>query len=234
MNERGAGAPAFLSVAEDVTGPLRVRPFAERFDFPTVVDEQAIFMRLMNSDVVPNGILLDAEGRVVFRHVGGFDIRRPEVRVQMDGLMDEITRAKQAGSTPPLPQHSLNAETMLIELATAPDDADLWLTLAEIHARDGNDAEALDAYDWSLGIGCDSSPAHFGRGTTLLRMGRPAEAEAAWVRALHIDPASFIVRKQIWAHRHPEKFWPVIDFAWQKAEMARERAGESDLPGCPI
>ncbi len=191
-------------------------------------------MRLMNSDVVPNGILLDADGRVVFRHVGGFDIRRPEVRAQIDGLIDEISRAKPAGSTPPLPQRSLDAETMLIELAAAPQDADLWLTLAEIHARDGNDAEALDAYDRSLGLESESSPAHFGRGTTLLRLGQPADAEAAWVRALHLDPASFIVRKQIWAHRHPEKFWPDIDFAWQKAEMDRERAGESDLPPRPI
>ena len=191
-------------------------------------------MRLMDSDVVPNGILLDANGRVVFRHVGGFDIRRPEVRAQMDGLMDELAEAKPAGSTPLLPQRSLDAESMLIELATAPGDADLWTTLAEVHARDDNSAEALEAYDRSLALAPDSSPAHFGRGTTLAHLGRPVDAEAAWIRALRLDPASFIVRKQIWAHRNPAKFWPDIDFAWQKAEMAREQAGESDLPPRPI
>ena len=234
MSARGASAPAFLSVAEDVNGPAKVRPFAERFDFPTVVDEQAMFMRLMDSDAVPNGLLLNAEGRVVFRLVGGFDIRRPEVRAQMDGLMDELAQVIPTGSTPPLPQRSVDAETMLIELAAAPDDPDLWTTLAEIHARDGGTTDALDAYDRSLALAPDSSPAHFGRGTTLAHLGRPADAEAAWVRALQLDPASFIVRKQIWAHRNPEKFWPDIDFAWQKAEMAREQAGESDLPPRPM
>jgi hypothetical protein len=32
---------------------------------------------------------------------------------------------------------------------------------------------------------------------------------------------------------HPEKFWPDIDLEWQRAEMAREQAGRSDLPPRP-
>jgi hypothetical protein len=55
----------------------------------------------------------------------------------------------------------------------------------------------------------------------------------AWKAALRLDPANFVVRKQIWAHRHPERFWPEIDAAWQQAELNRERAGDSDLPPVP-
>ncbi|HEV8635405.1 MAG TPA: hypothetical protein VG370_14355 [Chloroflexota bacterium] len=59
------------------------------------------------------------------------------------------------------------------------------------------------------------------------------EAVAAWKRALALDPANFVVRMQIWAHRHPEKVWPTIGFDWQQAEIAREQAGQSDLPPRP-
>jgi len=30
------------------------------------------------------------------------------------------------------------------------------------------------------------------------------------------------VRKQIWMVEHPEKFYPTIDFAWQKEQLERE------------
>ena len=33
--------------------------------------------------------------------------------------------------------------------------------------------------------------------------------------------SNFVVRKQIWAHRHPEKFWPEIDAAWQKLQAIK-------------
>jgi hypothetical protein len=54
-------APAFLSVAEDVTGPERPGAFARDYTFPTVVDTQGVLGRLFDIDVVPNGVLLDAE-----------------------------------------------------------------------------------------------------------------------------------------------------------------------------
>lgn len=189
--------------------------------------------RLLDFDVVPNGLLLDAEGRVVFMHLGGFDLRRDEVRARVEGLLDELTDRKPSGSTPILPQHGLEVETLLTELAATPDDGDLWTALAEAHVRAGDDAAALAAYERALALAPALGAAHFGQGTTLARLGRAAEAVAAWKRALELDPANFVVRKQIWAHRHPEKFWPDIDFTWQREEMARERAGASDLPPVP-
>jgi hypothetical protein len=60
-----------------------------------------------------------------------------------------------------------------------------------------------------------------------------AEGERAWVEALRHDPANFVVGKQIWAHRRPDRFWPEIDADWQRAEMAREQAGHSDLAPRP-
>ena len=208
-----------------------MRPFAHGYSFPTLVDDQAVLTRLLDADVVPNGVLLDAAGRVVFRHVGGFDARRPEVLARVEGLLDELAGA---ASAPPLPQRAWDVETLLLETTATPDDPDLRLALAELHARDGDDPAALATYDRAAALSPTSSAARFGRGTTLARLGRAAEAEHSWLEALHLDPSNFVVRKQIWAHRHPEKFWPEIDAEWQRDEMAREQAGESDLPPRPI
>ena len=125
-------------------------------------------------------------------------------------------------------------EVLLAESAAAPDDANVWTALAEAHARAGEDAAAVEAYERATALSPDFAAAHFGHGTALARLGRGEAAVAAWKCALALDPANFVVRKQIWAHRHPEKFWPDIDTAWQRDEMARERAGASDLPPVPL
>jgi hypothetical protein len=57
-----------------------------------------------------------------------------------------------------------------------------------------------------------------------LRVGDQEGALAAWRAALAADPDNYVVRKQIWVVEHPERFYPTIDWTWQKAQLARERA----------
>jgi tetratricopeptide (TPR) repeat protein len=67
--------------------------------------------------------------------------------------------------------------------------------------------EALEFYD---------------RGLALYRQGRVQEAVALWRRVIDIEPDNFIVRKQVWAVEHPEKFYDgAVDFAWQREQMAK-------------
>ena len=61
-------------------------------------------------------------------------------------------------------------------------------------------------------------------GLGLLHQGDRAGAVAVWRRALAADPDNFVIRKQIWAVEHPDKFYPAIDWAWQKEQLARERS----------
>ena len=61
------------------------------------------------------------------------------------------------------------------------------------------------------------------RGLDLLRRGDRAGAVEAWRRALAADPDNYVIRKQIWAVEHPDRFYPTIDWAWQKEQLARER-----------
>jgi len=62
-----------------------------------------------------------------------------------------------------------------------------------------------------------------GHGLELLRRGDRDTAVAAWREALAADPDNYVIRKQIWAVEHPERFYPTIAFAWQKEQLARER-----------
>ena len=70
----------------------------------------------------------------------------------------------------------------------------------------------LDPADWS---------ARFALGTALYQQGNTAEALTSWRAALDRDPQNFTVRKQIWWVEHPEKFYPTIDFDWQREQLKR-------------
>jgi len=76
-------------------------------------------------------------------------------------------------------------------------------------------------------------------GTELFRRGASDEAIGEWQAALRLDPENLTIRKQIWMARYPEKFHPIIDFAWQREQWAREReweiaAGVCGPDGCPL
>ncbi len=76
-------------------------------------------------------------------------------------------------------------------------------------------------------------------GGLLLERGRRDEAVAEWRSALRLDPENFLIRKQIWAAEHPEKFHPTIDFDWQQEQLRQEReaeiaAGICGPDGCPV
>lgn len=210
---------AFLSVAVDVD-PQRPRPYAEDKSFPTVVDSAGQLGRLFDFDVVPNGLFVDEQGIVRFIHIGGFDIRRPEVAPQIDALLESDFSSGPIVES--LRQESVEVEVLRVELVDDPDNAGLQFALGDALLREGRLAEAestlrraaeLDPSDWS---------SRFGLGTALYQQGRTDEALLSWRQALALDPPNFTVRKQIWMVEHPEKFYPTIDFDWQKEQLKRE------------
>lgn len=62
----------------------------------------------------------------------------------------------------------------------------------------------------------------FAHGVSLYAAGDHAEALVVWRSALELDPDNFLVRSQIWAAEHPERFWPAVDRDWQELQLARE------------
>jgi tetratricopeptide (TPR) repeat protein len=211
---------AFLSVAVDVN-PDRARPYASDKPFATVVDSAGLLGRMFDFDVVPNGLFVDEQGVLRFIHIGGFDIRRPEVGPQVDALLaTDFSHLAQPARL--LSQEAADVEVLRVELVGDPNNAGLHFALGDALLRDGRlaDAEAalhraaeLDVTDWS---------ARFALGTAQYQQDRTEEALASWRAALALDPPNFTVRKQIWMVEHPEKFYPTIDFGWQKEQLERE------------
>ena len=64
----------------------------------------------------------------------------------------------------------------------------------------------------------------FRLGVQALEKGDKKTAAQHWRKALELEPANFVIRKQIWALEHPEQFYPAINSKWQREQLAKERA----------
>jgi hypothetical protein len=62
----------------------------------------------------------------------------------------------------------------------------------------------------------------FAEGVELFGSGREADGLARWREALRLEPDNFLIRSQIWAVEHPERFWPAVDREWQAAQLVKE------------
>ncbi len=62
----------------------------------------------------------------------------------------------------------------------------------------------------------------FAEGVDLFGSGREADGLVRWREALQLEPDNFLIRSQIWAVEHPERFWPAVDREWQAAQLVRE------------
>ena len=62
--------------------------------------------------------------------------------------------------------------------------------------------------------------AHFREGLELYRGGRVQEAMARWREGVRIAPDNYVIRKQIWAVEHPDKFYAGgVDYDWQREQL---------------
>ena len=87
----------------------------------------------------------------------------------------------------------------------------------------GQDLDEDAAQSPDPGVDNDGVHALFQRGQELYREGRVDEALERWREAAALEPANWIVRKQLWAVEHPERFYDgAVDFDWQKEQIARE------------
>ena len=76
-------------------------------------------------------------------------------------------------------------------------------------------------------------------GHLLVEAGKRDDGVEEWRGALRVDPENLVIRKQIWSTLYPEKFHPVIDWDWQRVQLAQEReseiaAGICGPDGCPL
>ena len=181
----------------DTQGAEAARPWAEAAGatFPTVVDSENRLAYVYDYKLIPNGIVLDEQGIVRYRKIGGFSVDNEGDVAAVQRLIDgqvEQAEAESRGA----PYHLQATERERVETR---------LRL----------------------------------GRELFRRGARDEAVAEWKRALRLDPENLTIRKQLWMAEHPEKFHPMIDFAWQQEQLRREREAEiaegvCGPDGCPL
>ncbi|QOR68850.1 redoxin domain-containing protein [Cytobacillus suaedae] len=71
----------------------------------------------------------------------------------------------------------------------------------------------------------------FKLGMEYARNGKKEEALKELDEALLLDSDNFLIRKQRWYIRHPEKFSPTIDVEWQQKQLEKEKAEEAQRKG---
>ncbi len=83
MNEQFGGHDfEIVAVAMDAQGADKPRPFMEKAGatFKCLLDSENLLAKTFGFKAVPNGILVDERGKVVYQKFGGFDIQKPETR----------------------------------------------------------------------------------------------------------------------------------------------------------
>ena len=81
--------------------------------------------------------------------------------------------------------------------------------------------ESTETRDNQLGQDHTNAIKLFQEGNTHYRNNEVEKALAKWKEARTLEPDNMVVRKQIWAVEHPEKFYDSadIDTAWQKEQL---------------
>ena len=93
--------------------------------------------------------------------------------------------------------------------------------LLERWAQGGSwDAPAPGAEDEAVAGDHARSMRHFQEGLELYREGRASEAMARWREGVRISPENWVIRKQIWAVEHPDRFYGrSVDYDWQREQV---------------
>ncbi len=207
--EHGSENVRLVTVAVDAAGPQRPAEFVRRagLTLPALIDRRATLAQIFGFNVVPNGVWIDSSGGLRYQKYGGFDIRKEETITVVKDLLTEAAARPADGRG-----HAAR------KAAGEPSHLERGDRLAQA----GDWAGAADAYQEAVNVAASDSAAAFSLGVALLELGRRDEAVAAWQRALAIDPAKYVVRKQIWAVQDPSRFYPKIDLEWQRQQLARE------------
>lgn len=201
---------AMVAVAVDVLGAKAARPYVEKAGatYPNLVDPHNLLADLFGFKSVPHLLKIDERG--VYR-----GLAKDEA---------EAARWIEEAAPPPPRETDGTVEPSVADLRSwtraHPEDHTLQLRLGEALVRTGQYGEAEEAYRAALRLRPDSAPILFRLGGALAAQGRKQEAVRLWREALKRDPKNWLIRKQIWAVEHPERFYEGdVDFEWQKTQQ---------------
>ncbi len=109
------------------------------------------------------------------------------------------------------------------------EEVDEWVTTDRIPSA----WRELDRNDTLPGLSPDEAEADARLQLAIVLLDRDQRdaAIAELQRAFRLDPANYLIRKQLWAIEHPEAFYTGrVDYDWQREQMAREAAALGQRP----
>ena len=187
----------------DAQGADKARPYVEKAgaEFTTVVDEENLLAQLYGFKAIPNGFLIDEQGIVRYKELGGFDIRRAETTEVVERWVGGLGPGEPAEET----DSKLEAEHSQAKVVALPDENH---SQAKVVALPDENHSQANAY--------------FRRGVRLLQEGRVPEAIAEWRKGVELEPDNYLILKQIWAVENPDRFYAgSVDSDWQREQRAK-------------
>jgi tetratricopeptide (TPR) repeat protein len=210
----------------DVEGVRAAKPIYEAAGatFAAWVDPQNQLGEALGFKVIPNGFFIDEAGIVRGKQIGGFDVSSPRSMRAVEEFL--ATPPAAAVATPPESDEA-RLRRLAEQARAEPRNGQHRLQYGGALVRAGQHREALTEIEEATRLLPDSGAAHFNLGTALLALERREEALQAFEKALKLDRENYVVRKQIWLIRYPERFHPTIDWNWQRDQLRKEREQES-------
>ena len=93
---------------------------------------------------------------------------------------------------------------------------DTWISTGVIDDSGLNIVAQPSGLDHSRAMG------HFHKGMELYNRGQVKEALLQWRRGVALEQDNYVIRKQIWAIEHPERFYQGdVDYDWQREQMEK-------------
>ena len=197
----------------DIQGADAARPYVEeaRVTYTALVDENNILGELFGVNYVPLHYVIDEFG--IYR----MKERDPD-KIANFLKSEKVDKDLVEKAAPAPSMYDVNRLEAISEMH--PDNANVHLMLGDVLVQQGKYEEGLEEYRKAIELNPRSPEGPFRIGRAMLRQGKRDEALLELNKALELDQDNWIIRKQIWALEHPEKFYEgKVDYEWQKIQI---------------
>lgn len=197
----------------DIQGADVAKPYIKGagVTYTALVDENNILGELFGVNYVPLHYIIDEFG--IYRMKERNAQKIAEFLDQNKVDKELVVKAAPAPSM-------YDVERLEAIVERNPDNASAHLMLGDALVQQGKYAEGISQYGEAIELNPESAEGPFRIGRTMLKQGKKDEALVELKKALKLDKNNWIIRKQIWAIEHPEKFYEgKVDYDWQKLQI---------------
>ncbi|MBD3181479.1 tetratricopeptide repeat protein [Candidatus Poribacteria bacterium] len=199
----------------DIQGAEVAQPYIKEagVTYTALIDENNLLGKLFGVNYVPLHYVIDEFGIYQMKE------RNPDIiaefldknKVDRD-LFKETSKSRDIYNIPTLSEMAKHQ----------PDNVSIRLMLGDLLIQKKKYEEGIKEYKKVIELKPNSAEGYFRLGRTMLEIGRKEQALVELKNALEFDPDNWIIRKQIWAIKNPDKFYSGnVDYDWQKIQLEK-------------